>query len=40
LEKPMCTEDWETKVDAIVNETIDGDMAVISGIPSWVQIVF
>ena len=35
-----CIEDWETKVNAIVNETIDQDMAVISGIPSWVQMYF
>lgn len=35
-----CIEDWETKVDAIVEETINQDMAVISGIPSWVQMYF
>lgn len=35
-----CIEDWETKVDAIVDETIKEDMAVISGIPSWVQMYF
>ena len=35
-----CIEDWETKVDAIVEETIHEDMAVISGIPSWVQMYF
>ena len=33
-------EDWETKVDAIVGETINEDMTVISGIPSWVQMYF
>jgi hypothetical protein len=33
-------EDWETKVDAIVEETYHEDMAVISGIPSWVQMYF
>lgn len=33
-------EDWETKVDAIVAETIKEDMTVISGIPSWVQMYF
>jgi len=33
-------EDWETKVDAIVGETYNEDMAVISGIPSWVQMYF
>jgi hypothetical protein len=35
-----CIEDWETKVNAIVNETIEEDMTVISGIPSWVQMYF
>lgn len=35
-----CIEDWETKVDAIVEETFDKNMTVISGIPSWVQMYF
>jgi len=35
-----CIEDWETKVNAIVEETFQEDMAVISGIPSWVQMYF
>ena len=35
-----CIEDWETKVNAIVEETIHEDMTVISGIPSWVQMYF
>lgn len=35
-----CIDDWETKVDAIVEETYNEDMAVISGIPSWVQMYF
>src|SRR5690554_706561 len=35
-----CIEDWETKVDAIVKETLKEDMTVISGIPSWVQMYF
>ena len=35
-----CIEDWETKVDAIVNETVAQNMTVISGIPSWVQMYF
>lgn len=35
-----CIEDWETKVDAIVNETLKEDMTIISGIPSWVQMYF
>lgn len=35
-----CIEDWETKVNAVVDETIHEDMTVISGIPSWVQMYF
>ncbi|MDO4879951.1 MAG: GH3 auxin-responsive promoter family protein [Capnocytophaga sp.] len=35
-----CIEDWETKVDKIVEETITQNMTVISGIPSWVQMYF
>lgn len=35
-----CIEDWETKVNAIVKETFNENMAVISGIPSWVQMYF
>ncbi|WMW77868.1 GH3 auxin-responsive promoter family protein [Flavobacterium sp. 20NA77.7] len=35
-----CIDDWETKVDAIVEETFQQDMTVISGIPSWVQMYF
>jgi len=35
-----CIEDWETKVAAVVKETIDQDMGVIAGIPSWVQMYF
>lgn len=35
-----CIEDWETKVDAIVEETYNQNMSVISGIPSWVQMYF
>lgn len=35
-----CIEDWETKVNAIVGETINENMTVISGIPSWVQMYF
>ncbi|MCX2575320.1 GH3 auxin-responsive promoter family protein [Pedobacter sandarakinus] len=33
-------EDWEQKVDAIVEETISEDMTLISGIPPWVQMYF
>ena len=35
-----CIEDWETKLDAIIEETYNEDMSVISGIPSWVQMYF
>ncbi|QOG03144.1 GH3 auxin-responsive promoter family protein [Flavobacterium sp. MDT1-60] len=35
-----CIDDWETKVNAIVDETIKKNMSVISGIPSWVQMYF
>ncbi|MEM6718236.1 MAG: GH3 auxin-responsive promoter family protein [Bacteroidota bacterium] len=35
-----CIEDWETKVEAIVDETLNEKMAIISGIPSWVQMYF
>ena len=35
-----CIEDWEEKVDAIVKETINEDMTLISGIPPWVQMYF
>ena len=38
--KTNCIEDWETKVEAIVDETLPEDMTVISGIPSWVQMYF
>src|SRR6185437_7539307 len=35
-----CIEDWETKLDKIVEETIGQDMTLISGIPPWVQMYF
>ena len=35
-----CIEDWETKVNTIVHETLNEDMSVIAGIPSWVQMYF
>jgi len=35
-----CIEDWETKVNEIVEETLPENMTVISGIPSWVQMYF
>ncbi|HEY4651220.1 MAG TPA: GH3 auxin-responsive promoter family protein [Pontibacter sp.] len=35
-----CIEDWEHKLDEIIEETIDQDMTLISGIPPWVQMYF
>ena len=35
-----CIEDWETKVNKIVKETMNEDMTIIAGIPSWVQMYF
>jgi hypothetical protein len=33
-------EDWETKLERIIDETIDQPMSLISGIPPWVQMYF
>ncbi len=38
--KTNCIEDWDVKVNAIVDETINEEMTLISGIPSWVQMYF
>jgi hypothetical protein len=38
--KTNCIEDWETKLSAIVKETADQPMTLISGIPPWVQMYF
>ncbi len=35
-----CIEDWEAKVEAIVRETSERDLRLISGIPPWVQMYF
>jgi GH3 auxin-responsive promoter len=35
-----CIEDWETKLDKIIEETINKDMTLISGIPPWMQMYF
>ena len=35
-----CIDDWETKLDKIVAETLHEDMSLISGIPPWVQMYF
>jgi hypothetical protein len=33
-----CIEDWEEKLDKIIDETLIADMRLISGIPPWVQM--
>ncbi len=38
--KTNCIEEWEEKLEAIVEETINKDMRLISGIPPWVQMYF
>src|SRR5699024_1422793 len=38
--KTNCIEDWEEKLEAIIEETLPEDMTVISGIPSWVQMYY
>ena len=38
--KTNCIEDWEKKVDKIIDETLSQNMTLISGIPSWVQMYF
>ena len=35
-----CIEEWEEKLDAIVEETLRKDMRLISGIPPWVQMYY
>jgi hypothetical protein len=35
-----CIEDWETKLDKIVTETLSQNMSLISGIPPWVQMYY
>src|ERR1700712_2753341 len=35
-----CIDDWETKLDKIVEETLQKDMTLISGIPPWMQMYF
>lgn len=35
-----CIEDWEVKLGKIVEETINKNMSLISGIPPWVQMYF
>jgi hypothetical protein len=35
-----CIEDWEKKLDTIIDETLGVNMTLISGIPPWVQMYF
>ncbi len=35
-----CIDDWEVKLDSIVNETMKENMTLISGIPPWMQMYF
>jgi hypothetical protein len=35
-----CIEDWEQKLDTIIDETLTADMTLISGIPPWAQMYF
>ncbi|MEO5890813.1 MAG: GH3 auxin-responsive promoter family protein [Ferruginibacter sp.] len=35
-----CIEEWEEKLDKIVQETIEQNMTLISGIPPWMQMYF
>jgi GH3 auxin-responsive promoter len=35
-----CIEDWEGKLEKIIDETLLADMTLISGIPPWVQMYF
>jgi hypothetical protein len=35
-----CIEDLETKLDRIIDETLQADMTLISGIPPWAQMYF
>lgn len=35
-----CIDDWEEKLERIVDETLRADMRLISGIPPWVQMYY
>lgn len=35
-----CIEDWEEKLERVIDETLSADMTLISGIPPWVQMYF
>lgn len=38
--KTNCIEDWEEKLEKIIDETLTQPMSLISGIPPWVQMYF
>ncbi|MBX2967589.1 MAG: GH3 auxin-responsive promoter family protein [Cyclobacteriaceae bacterium] len=38
--KTNCIEDWEEKLERIIDETLEANMTLISGIPPWVQMYF
>lgn len=38
--KTNCIEDWEEKLERIIDETLPANMTLISGIPPWVQMYF
>nr|HQU60995.1 GH3 auxin-responsive promoter family protein [Saprospiraceae bacterium] len=35
-----CIEEWEEKLERVVDETLQADMRLISGIPPWVQMYY
>jgi hypothetical protein len=35
-----CIEDWEEKLEKIIDETVNQSLSLISGIPPWVQMYF
>ncbi len=38
--KTNCIEEWEEKLERIIDETLHKDMRLISGIPPWVQMYY
>ncbi|MEQ8703299.1 MAG: GH3 auxin-responsive promoter family protein [Phaeodactylibacter sp.] len=35
-----CIEEWEEKLERVIDETLNADMRLISGIPPWVQMYY
>ncbi|MFK7906833.1 MAG: GH3 auxin-responsive promoter family protein, partial [Chitinophagales bacterium] len=35
-----CIEDWEEKLEAVIEEVLQYDMSMVSGIPPWMQMFF